>query len=85
MYIYDSDIAIRFILNGSNSPQDIVLPDTSAAGDGWNVKIQQPDGYFNSLTVYDFTSNVLFSVVSGQMYDLVTDGITWYYTYSYEK
>jgi hypothetical protein len=85
MYINESDIATQFIVNGSNCPQDIVLPDITAAGDGWNVKIQQPDSSVNNLTVYDFTSNVLFSVVSGQMYELVTDGTTWYYTYSYEK
>jgi hypothetical protein len=82
MYINESDIAIRFILNGSNCPQDILLPDISAAGDGWNVKIQQPGGFFNSLSVYDFSSNVLFTVNSGQLYDVVTDGTTWYYTYS---
>jgi len=82
MYINTTDIAIRFIVNGSNCPQDILLPDISAAGDGWNVKIQQPGGFFNSLSVYDFSSNVVFTVNSGQLYDVVTDGTTWYYTYS---
>lgn len=82
MYINETDIATQFILNGSNCPQDVVLPDISTAGDGWNVKIQQPGGFFNSLSVYDFNSNVLFSVTSGQMYSVVTDGTTWYYTYS---
>jgi hypothetical protein len=82
MYINESDIAIRFILDGSNCPQDVKLPDITAAGDGWNVKIQQPGGSFNSLTVYDFSSNVVFTINSGQMYEVVTDGTTWYYTYS---
>jgi hypothetical protein len=84
MYINETDIAIQFIVNGSNCPQDIVLPDITAAGDGWNVKIQQPGSSSNSLTVYDFSSNVVFTINSGQMYEVVTDGITWYYTYSTE-
>jgi hypothetical protein len=84
MYINESDIAIRFIVNGSNCPQDIVLPDITAAGDGWNVKIQNPGSSFNSLTVYDFNSNVVFTINYAQMYEVVTDGSTWYFTYSYE-
>jgi hypothetical protein len=85
MYINESDIAIRFIVNGSNCPQDIVLPDITAAGDGWNVKIQNPGTSLGaSLTVYDFTSNVLFTINYAQMYSVVTDGSTWYFTYSYE-
>ena len=85
MYINESDIATQFIVNGSNCPQDILLPDTSAAGDGWNVKIQNPGTSLGaSLTVYDFTSNVLFTINYAQMYSVVTDGSTWYFTYSYE-
>ena len=76
---------IEFIVNGSNCPQDILLPNTSSAGDGWNVKIQNPGAYLGaSLTVYDFTSNVLFTINYAQMYSVVTDGSTWYFTYSYE-
>ena len=85
MYINESDIAIQFIVNGSNCPQDIVLPDITAAGDGWNVKIQNPGSNLGvPLAVYDFNSNVLFTINSAQMYSVVTDGSTWYYTYSYE-
>ena len=85
MYINESDIATQFIVNGSNCPQDILLPNTSSAGDGWNVKIQNPGAYLGaSLTVYDFTSNVLFTINYAQMYSVVTDGSTWYFTYSYE-
>ena len=85
MYINESNIATQFIVNGSNCPQDILLPNTSAAGDGWNVKIQNPGTALGApLTVYDFTSNVLFTINYAQMYSLVTDGSTWYFTYSYE-
>jgi hypothetical protein len=85
MYINESDIATQFIVNGSNCPQDILLPNTSAAGDGWNVKIQNPGTSLGApLTVYDFTSNVLFTINYAQMYSVVTDGSTWYFTYSYE-
>jgi hypothetical protein len=85
MYINESDIAIQFIVNGSNCPQDILLPDTSSAGDGWNVKIQNPGSNLGvPLAVYDFNSNVLFTINYAQMYSVVTDGSTWYYTYSYE-
>jgi hypothetical protein len=85
MYINESDIATQFIVNGSNCPQDILLPDKYVAGDGWNVKIQNPGTSLGApLTVYDFQSNVLFTINYAQMYSVVTDGSTWYFTYSYE-
>ena len=79
MYIEVADIDKTFLLNGSNSPQNIQLPSAASCGNGWSVAINYQPNNFGTLTIYFDGSNALVpSQYPGATVTCITDGSTWY-------
>ena len=78
MYINDTDISTRFIVDGSNSPQDVQLPDTAAAGAGWNIGMSNLLTGSMSINVYDVILSLITTIIPGSNANIVTDGSYWY-------
>lgn len=77
-YISVADIGTTFFLTSSTTPQNVYLPDTIAAGSGWNILLRSM-GFCNSLTIYDAGSNPLNTIYAYNSSNIITDASTWYF------
>jgi hypothetical protein len=82
MFIYASDLGTRYILEGSNFPQNIVLPDVTTLGVGWNVLINNQFTNFASFSLLEnTTSNVIGTINPGTSPTIVYNPNTGRWTY----
>jgi hypothetical protein len=80
MFIQVSDLGTKFLLEGSNFPQNIVLPPIATAGANWNVLLNNQYTNFVDFTILDNTSNSVGPALRpGFSFTATTDGIRWYF------
>jgi hypothetical protein len=81
MFIQVNDISTKFLLEGSNFPQNIVLPDLASVSSNWNVTLNNQFTSFTSFQLLDINSNVIGpSLNPGQTVTAVApDGTRWYF------
>lgn len=81
MFIQVNDIGTKFLLEGSNFPQNIVLPDLTSVSSNWNVSVNNQYTNYASFTLLDINSNVVGpSLNPGQTLTAAApDGMRWYF------
>lgn len=80
MFVQVQDISTKFLLEGSNSPQNLVLPDLTTVGSNWNVTLNNQFTNYVGFTILDTSSNVIGPTLNpGQSLTATTDGTRWYF------